>query len=205
MSLPHDGCSRTVPLAFATVNTISCSYPLVSDRVDAAPGELLDEWRAATGSSGSKILEGEVYGPKGAHNARAIEGLPVGIQVVCQPWEEERVLAIMHVVDAALGPRGFGTRTPSAFRLRILLRPNRGVLGSITSRYETGAGEMLLSATICSPNTQKRGPCARGSIDDTCHDDALTSGAHICHTYQSGLKSKDHTIPRRNSCIATNI
>ena len=103
MSLPHDGCSRTVPLAFATVNTISCSYPLVSDRVDAAPGELLDEWRAATGSSGSKILEGEVYGPKGAHNARAIEGLPVGIQVVCQPWEE-RVLAIMHVVDAALGP-----------------------------------------------------------------------------------------------------
>ena len=37
-----------------------------------------------------------------------MEGLPVGIQVVGQPWGEEKVLAIMHVIDGALGPRGFG-------------------------------------------------------------------------------------------------
>jgi amidase len=32
----------------------------------------------------------------------------VGVQVVGQPWGEEKVLAIMHVIDATLGPRGFG-------------------------------------------------------------------------------------------------
>jgi hypothetical protein len=29
-------------------------------------------------------------------------------QVVGQPWEVETVLAIMHIIDSALGPRGFG-------------------------------------------------------------------------------------------------
>jgi amidase len=76
-------------------------------RVDATRDELSDEWRAAPGN-GSKILEGFLYGSKGAYNAQAMEGLPVGVQVVGQPWGEEKVLAIMHVIDTALGPRGFG-------------------------------------------------------------------------------------------------
>ena len=35
-------------------------------------------------------------------------GLPVGVQVVGRAWEDEKVLAMMKVVDEALGPRGFG-------------------------------------------------------------------------------------------------
>ena len=108
--LPHGGCDRLAPLACATLmyNIVDSPVGAVPvTRVDPARDELSDEWRAAPGN-GSKILESEIYGPKGAYNARVMEGLPVGIQVVGQPWEEEKVLAIMHVIDAALGPRGFG-------------------------------------------------------------------------------------------------
>ena len=31
-----------------------------------------------------------------------------GVQIVGRNWEDEKVIAIMHVVDKALGPRGFG-------------------------------------------------------------------------------------------------
>jgi amidase len=35
--------------------------------------------------------------------------MPVGIQVVGKKWEEEKVLAMMQVIDEALGKdRGFG-------------------------------------------------------------------------------------------------
>jgi amidase len=109
-ALPHGGCDRLAPLACATLiyNIVDSPVGVVPvTRVDPARDELSDEWRAAPGN-GSKILEDEVYGPKGAYNAQAMEGLPVGIQVVGQPWEEEKVLGIMHIIDAVLGPRGFG-------------------------------------------------------------------------------------------------
>jgi len=108
--LPHGGCDRLAPLACSTIvwNVVDSPVGVVPvTRVDPARDELSDEWRAAPGN-GSKILEGEIYGPKGAYNASAMRGLPVGVQVVGQPWGEEKVLAIMHVIDATLGPRGFG-------------------------------------------------------------------------------------------------
>jgi Asp-tRNA(Asn)/Glu-tRNA(Gln) amidotransferase A subunit family amidase len=37
-----------------------------------------------------------------------MEGLPVEVQIIGEAWGEERVLAIMHVVDAA---HGFGPGT----------------------------------------------------------------------------------------------
>lgn len=109
-ALPHGGCTNLSPLACATLmyNIVDSPVGVIPvTRVDPAHDELSDEWRAAPGN-GSKILESGIYGPGGAYNARKMEGLPVGIQVVGQPWEEEKVLAIMHVIDAALGPRGFG-------------------------------------------------------------------------------------------------
>ena len=109
-ALPHGGCDRLAPLACATLiyNIVDSPVGVIPvTRVDPARDELSDEWRAAPGD-GSKILEKDIYGPKGAYDARVMEGLPVGIQVVGQPWEEEKVLAIMHVIDATLGPRGFG-------------------------------------------------------------------------------------------------
>lgn len=109
-AVPHGGCDRLAPLACSTLlyNIVECPVGVVPvTRVDPARDELSDEWRAAPGN-GSKILEGDVYGRNGAYNVSAMEGLPVGVQVVGKPWEEEKVLAIMRVVDTALGPRGFG-------------------------------------------------------------------------------------------------
>jgi len=109
-ALPHGGCDRLSPLACATAmyNVMDSPVGVVPvTRVDPARDELSDAWRAAPGN-GSKLVEGDIYGPKGAYDPRAMEGLPVGVQIVGQPWGEEKVLAVMRVVDAALGPRGFG-------------------------------------------------------------------------------------------------
>jgi amidase len=109
-ALPHGGCDRLSPLACSTLvwNVVDSPVGVVPvTRVDPARDALSDAWRTAP-CDGSKLLESEIYGPKGAYDPSAMKGLPVGVQVVGRPWEEEKVLAIMHVVDAALGPRGFG-------------------------------------------------------------------------------------------------
>lgn len=47
-----------------------------------------------------------------------MKGLPVGVQVVGRKWEEEKVIAMMHVVDKVLEKKrtgfGPGSWTPSA-------------------------------------------------------------------------------------------
>ena len=109
-AVPHGGCDKLAPLACSTLmyNIVDSPVGVVPvTRVDPARDALSDAWRAAPGG-GSKLLERELYGPKGAYDARAMEGLPVGVQIVGEAWGEEKVLAMMHVVDAALGPRGFG-------------------------------------------------------------------------------------------------
>ena len=109
-AVPHGGCDRLIPLACSTVlyNIVDSPVGVIPvTRVDATRDGLSDEWRAAPGN-GSKLLEGAMYGPNGAYDPQAMEGLPVGVQVIGEAWGEEKVLAIMHIVDAALGPRGFG-------------------------------------------------------------------------------------------------
>jgi Asp-tRNA(Asn)/Glu-tRNA(Gln) amidotransferase A subunit family amidase len=98
---------------------------------------ITEEWRAASDvpkgdtnpNGGSWILNDGVYGRNGrggVYDPVKMAGLPVGqcvlslidrassdsfksgIQVVGRKWEDEKVLAIMSVVDKALGPRGFG-------------------------------------------------------------------------------------------------
>lgn len=72
------------------------------------------EWRSRAHSqpTGSKLIEKKVYGGLDAsgavYDAEAMEGLPVGVQIVGGKWEEEKVVEMMKVVDRALGPRGFG-------------------------------------------------------------------------------------------------
>jgi hypothetical protein len=57
----------------------------------------------------SKLFEERMYmGKTPVYDPKAMQGLPVGVQVVGKKWEDEKVLAMMHVVDEALGPRGFG-------------------------------------------------------------------------------------------------
>jgi Asp-tRNA(Asn)/Glu-tRNA(Gln) amidotransferase A subunit family amidase len=109
-ALPHGRGDRLSPLACSTLiwNMVDSPVGVVPvTRVDSERDGLSDEWRKAPGG-GSRLLEEEVYKPRGAYKPSAMEGLPVGVQVVGQPWEEEKVVAIMKVIDNVLGPRGFG-------------------------------------------------------------------------------------------------
>jgi Asp-tRNA(Asn)/Glu-tRNA(Gln) amidotransferase A subunit family amidase len=76
-------------------------------RVDPAKDAVTDEWFSGP-DRGSKIIENRLYGKEAVYDPVKMEGLPVGVQVVGKPWEEERVIKYMRVIDKALGKRGFG-------------------------------------------------------------------------------------------------
>lgn len=64
--------------------------------------------------AGSAILERGLYGGKTTSGAplydvsQAQRNLPVGVQLVGAPYEDEKVLAMLRELDTALGPRSFG-------------------------------------------------------------------------------------------------
>lgn len=78
-------------------------------RVDPSKDQLTEEWTKGP-PFGSSEMENRMYkGAKPAYNADAMKGMPVGIQIVGRRWEEEKVLAMMRIVDEVLGKnRGFG-------------------------------------------------------------------------------------------------
>ena len=78
----------------------------VDPRLDALP----KDWLTTTSGSTpfSKESEKLLYGKEWGYDADAMEGLPVGVQLVGKKWEDEKVVEMMKVVDAALGERGFG-------------------------------------------------------------------------------------------------
>lgn len=80
-------------------------------RVDPVKDKLTEEWTeySVGGGHGSPVLEGMLYkGDKAIYNADKMACLPIGVQVVGKKWEEEKVIAMMKVVDHALGERSFG-------------------------------------------------------------------------------------------------
>ncbi len=111
-------------------------------RVDPEPDQLTDEWkgphpsksRSATpsemgsnstavdpfegsGRHGSKMIETSVYygsmGEPKAYRPDEMDGLPVGIQIVGRPFEDEKIIAVMSLIDDLLGKRGFGPGSSS--------------------------------------------------------------------------------------------
>lgn len=77
-------------------------------RVDPSKDEITEEWIKGPGH-GSKLFEREVFeGKSPVYNPTKMENIPVGVQIVGKRWEDEKVIGMMHVVDKALGPRGFG-------------------------------------------------------------------------------------------------
>ena len=92
-----DGSIFTV--LFSMVDSTVGVLPItkVDESLDAIPDDFLE------GSTGSKILEGRTYGSapnwKGAYDAEEMNGLPVGVQVVGNPWEEEKVLGMMGILE----------------------------------------------------------------------------------------------------------
>lgn len=54
-----------------------------------------------------KKLNGVARGAYKLYDAKAMHGLPVGVQVVGRRLEEEKVLAVMGRLEAALGDRRY--------------------------------------------------------------------------------------------------
>lgn len=86
-------------------------------RVDAAKDQLTEEWTKGP-YLGAVTMEKTIYqGGKAFYDPEAMHGMPVGVQIVGKRWEEEKVLAMMRVVDEALGvDRGFGPGAWDKFR-----------------------------------------------------------------------------------------
>ncbi|KAF8957476.1 amidase [Flammula alnicola] len=110
--LPHGGCDNFSALAEATIIYNVLDMPagcLPVTRVDPTQDQLTEEWVKGPGL-GSPMLEGGIYrGKKPLYDPEEAKGMPVNIQIVGKKWEEEKILAIMDVVDEALGKdRGFG-------------------------------------------------------------------------------------------------
>ncbi|KAJ7105750.1 amidase [Mycena crocata] len=97
-------------LASATIlyNVVNCPAGCIPvTLVDPLKDGITDEWAKAASPS---LVERALYrGKTPIYDPVTMKGMPVGIQVVGKKWEDEKVLAMMRVVDSALGKdRGFG-------------------------------------------------------------------------------------------------
>ena len=78
-------------------------------RVDATKDSLTSDWLVSEPRGGMVMVERQLYyGKSPLYNAQRMHGLPTGVQIVGKRWEDEKVLHIMGVVDAALGKRAVG-------------------------------------------------------------------------------------------------
>ncbi|KAL0575280.1 hypothetical protein V5O48_006681 [Marasmius crinis-equi] len=106
----------------AQLNSIASStilYNLVDSPVGVIPATFVDpskdaltkEWTQCGPDAGSVLMHNFMYKDKTGkyYNPEAMKGMPVGIQIIGKRFEDEKVLAMMDVVDNALGKeRGFG-------------------------------------------------------------------------------------------------
>ncbi|KZS94601.1 amidase signature enzyme [Sistotremastrum niveocremeum HHB9708] len=109
-ALPHEASTTLSPLAVATFlyNLLDLPVGIVPvTRVDPSKDKVTEEWTNGPGH-GSPIFEENLFAKETVYNVEKMKGLPIGIQVVGKKWEDEKVIAMMDVVDKALGPRGFG-------------------------------------------------------------------------------------------------
>lgn len=104
-ALEHGRTTDLSPLAIGTI-----LFNVVDSTAGVLPVTRVDPERDATpenylaGSTGSWILEKKVYGGTDpAYDSKKMAGLPVGVQIVGRTFEEERVLAVMKIVEGAMG------------------------------------------------------------------------------------------------------
>lgn len=100
-------------------NILDCpvgSIPVtcVDPKLDTLPKDWLSR---ATNIPSSKEINKLLCGEKWGYNVNKMEGLPVGIQLIGKRWEDEKVIEMMKVVDAALGERGFGPNSWEKWRV----------------------------------------------------------------------------------------
>lgn len=107
---------RGSPLA----DVITASEALPT-QLEGDKSTLLDYYdELSSGQHGSKLMEKNLYQSPGGsrppvYDPELMAGLPVGVQVVGQVYEDEKVLEMMRIVDEALGPRDFGPGSSSRY------------------------------------------------------------------------------------------
>ncbi|EAU90351.1 amidase [Coprinopsis cinerea okayama7 len=110
--LPHGGCDNFSALAIGTILYNVLDLPvgcLPATRVDPAKDQITKEWESEPGHGSTVFEKGIYYGKKKLYDPESAKGMPVNIQIAGRKWEDEKVLAMMKVVDEALGKeRGFG-------------------------------------------------------------------------------------------------
>ncbi|CAE6451957.1 unnamed protein product [Rhizoctonia solani] len=139
-AIPHGATKTLTPLAASTLawNVVECPVGVVPvthvhpDK-DALPADWLEQVTPGpvirplrdnvveVQVEPSRMIERAVYGsgtrllqpldePVPVYDAELMKGLPVGVQIVGKPWEDEKVIYVMEVLDEALGERkpGFG-------------------------------------------------------------------------------------------------
>ncbi|KAI0091703.1 amidase signature enzyme [Irpex rosettiformis] len=113
-ALPHQAVARVATICGSTIiyNILDNPVGVIPvTRVDPEKDEVTPEWyeEKQRGVNSSPLLHALLYkGENSVYNAKRMAGLPVGIQIAGRKWEEEKVLAIMKVVDSTLGRRSFG-------------------------------------------------------------------------------------------------
>ncbi|EAU90346.2 general amidase [Coprinopsis cinerea okayama7 len=114
--LPHGGCDNYSAIAVSTLLYNVLDAPvgcLPVTRVDPAKDQITSKWKHESGHGSSVFERGLYYGSNKLYDPEMSEGMPVSIQLAGKRWEDEKVLAMMQVIDDALGKeRGFG---PGAF------------------------------------------------------------------------------------------
>ncbi|EEB89173.1 hypothetical protein MPER_12757 [Moniliophthora perniciosa FA553] len=111
--IPHGGAAFLNALASSTILYNLVDSPvgvLPVTFVDPAKDALTEEWTKCGPEAGSGSLHKLMYKKKKPfYDPVGMKGLPIGIQIVGKRFEDEKVLAMMKVVDEALGrDRGFG-------------------------------------------------------------------------------------------------
>ncbi|KAF8903595.1 amidase signature domain-containing protein [Mucidula mucida] len=122
--LPHGAATNYSALCAATVLYNVLDIPagvLPVTRVDPEKDALTEEWTKRQGE-GSRFMEDQIFrNSKPLYDVASMKGMPVAIQVVGKRWEEEKVLAMMDVVDGALGGRDFGPGACKGMKVDVLV------------------------------------------------------------------------------------
>lgn len=103
-AVSHEATKRLSPLAQSTIywNVVDSTVGVIPvTRVDAELDALTSSQKQEKLSkAGSKLLATEYYNT--VYDANAMQGLPVGVQVVGPAWHEEKVLEMMKELDNML-------------------------------------------------------------------------------------------------------
>lgn len=103
-AVSHGATKRLSPLALSTIiwNVVDSTVGVIPvTRVDAELDELPEKLKQEKlKKAGSHLLAKEYY--QTVYNPTAMQGLPVGVQIVGPAWHEEKVLKIMEMLDEEL-------------------------------------------------------------------------------------------------------